>query len=50
MNIETELEKSFGDFGALIGAWGAEKPDADALADDPARYRPEYFRVALPAG
>ena len=33
MNIETELEKSFGDFGALIGAWGAEKPDALALAD-----------------
>lgn len=33
MNIETELEKSFGDFGALIGAWGAEKPDAQALAD-----------------
>jgi len=33
MNIETELEKSFGDFGALIGAWGAEKPNAQALAD-----------------
>ena len=33
MLIDTELEKSFGDFGALIGALGAEKPDARALAD-----------------
>ena len=33
MFIDTELEKSFGDFGALIGAWGVEKPDARALAD-----------------
>ena len=33
MFIDTELEKSFGDFGALIGAWGEEKPNARALAD-----------------
>jgi acyl-CoA synthetase (AMP-forming)/AMP-acid ligase II len=33
MFIDGELEKSFGDFGALIGAWGEEKPDARALAD-----------------
>jgi acyl-CoA synthetase (AMP-forming)/AMP-acid ligase II len=33
MLIDTELEKSFGDFGALIGFWGEEKPDARALAD-----------------
>jgi acyl-CoA synthetase (AMP-forming)/AMP-acid ligase II len=33
MLIDTELEKSFGDFGALIGAWSEEKPDARALAD-----------------
>lgn len=33
MNIETELEKTFGDFGALIGAWGEEKSEARALAD-----------------
>jgi acyl-CoA synthetase (AMP-forming)/AMP-acid ligase II len=33
MFIDTELEKSFGDFGALIGAWSEEKPDARALAD-----------------
>lgn len=33
MHIETELEKSFGDFGALIGAWGAEKATDPALAD-----------------
>ena len=33
MQIDTELEKSFGDFGALIGAWGDEKPDDRALAD-----------------
>ena len=33
MLIDTELEKSFGDFGALIGAWGEEKPSAPALAD-----------------
>lgn len=30
---QTELEKPFGDFGALIGAWGAEKPLDPALAD-----------------
>ena len=29
----TELEKSFGDFGALIGAWGIEKLDEPAIAD-----------------
>jgi acyl-CoA synthetase (AMP-forming)/AMP-acid ligase II len=33
MQIDTELEKSFGDFGALIDAWGDEKPDDRALAD-----------------
>ena len=33
MFIDTELEKSFGDFGALIGAWSEKKPDARALAD-----------------
>jgi acyl-CoA synthetase (AMP-forming)/AMP-acid ligase II len=33
MFIDSELEKSFGDFGALIGAWGEEKPNARALAD-----------------
>ena len=33
MHIDTELEKSFGDFGALIGAWADEKPDDRALAD-----------------
>jgi hypothetical protein len=33
MHIETELEKTFGDFGALIGAWGAEKATEPALAD-----------------
>ena len=33
MHIETELEKSFGDFGALIGAWGGEKATEPALAD-----------------
>jgi acyl-CoA synthetase (AMP-forming)/AMP-acid ligase II len=33
MFIDTELEKSFGDFGALIGAWGIEKSDGRALAD-----------------
>lgn len=38
MFIETELEKSFGDFGALIGAWGEEKPDALALADSSSEY------------
>ncbi|MBJ7255156.1 MAG: hypothetical protein JHD25_10320 [Sphingomonadaceae bacterium] len=26
MFIDSELEKSFGDFGALIGAWGEEMP------------------------
>ena len=29
----TELEKSVGDFGALIGAWGIEKLDEPAIAD-----------------
>jgi acyl-CoA synthetase (AMP-forming)/AMP-acid ligase II len=38
MFIDTELEKSFGDFGALIGAWGEEKPDARALADSSSEY------------
>ena len=38
MFIETELEKSFGDFGALIGAWGEEKPYARALADSSSEY------------
>lgn len=33
MHIDTELEKTFGDFGALIGAWADEKPDDRALAD-----------------
>ncbi len=33
MHIESELEKSFGDFSALIGAWADEKPDTLALAD-----------------
>lgn len=33
MHIESELEKSFGDFSALIGAWAEEKPDTRALAD-----------------
>lgn len=33
MHIESELEKSFGDFSALIGAWADEKPDSRALAD-----------------
>lgn len=33
MHIDTELEKSFGGFGALIGAWADEKPDDRALAD-----------------
>jgi acyl-CoA synthetase (AMP-forming)/AMP-acid ligase II len=33
MHIESELEKSFGDFGAIIGAWAEEKPDDRALAD-----------------
>jgi acyl-CoA synthetase (AMP-forming)/AMP-acid ligase II len=33
MQIETELEKTFGDFGALIGAWGGEKATEPALAD-----------------
>ncbi len=32
-NAAAELEKPFGDFGALIGAWGAEKPDEPAIAD-----------------
>ena len=29
----SELEKPFGDFGALIGAWGSENPSEPALAD-----------------
>ncbi len=29
----TELEKPFGDFGALIGAWGIEKSGEPAIAD-----------------
>ena len=29
----SELEKPFGDFGALIGAWGFENPSEPALAD-----------------
>ena len=33
MDIDTELEKSFGDFGALLGAWAEKKPDDRALAD-----------------
>jgi acyl-CoA synthetase (AMP-forming)/AMP-acid ligase II len=33
MDIVAELEKPFGDFGAVIGVWGVEKPDAPALAD-----------------
>lgn len=33
MHIEPELEKSFGDFGAIIGAWAEEKPDDRSLAD-----------------
>ena len=33
MHIDTELEKAFGDFGALIGAWGTEKAAEPALAD-----------------
>ena len=30
---QAELEKPFGDFGALIGGWGAESPAAPAIAD-----------------
>jgi acyl-CoA synthetase (AMP-forming)/AMP-acid ligase II len=33
MGVVAELEKSFGDFGAVIGAWGVEKPNELALAD-----------------
>ena len=33
MQIESELAKTFGDFGALIAGWGEEKPDDRALAD-----------------
>ena len=33
MQIEAELEKTFGDFGALIAGWGEAKPDDRALAD-----------------
>ncbi|MGB5077337.1 MAG: class I adenylate-forming enzyme family protein, partial [Sphingorhabdus sp.] len=35
MNIDpaAELEKDFGDFGALLGAWGTEKPSEAAIAD-----------------
>lgn len=32
-NLYSELEKPFGDFGAIIGAWGAERPNEAALAD-----------------
>ena len=33
IDVVAELEKSFGDFGAVVGAWGVEKPDELALAD-----------------
>jgi acyl-CoA synthetase (AMP-forming)/AMP-acid ligase II len=33
MDVVAELEKPFGDFGAIIAAWGAEKPTELALAD-----------------
>lgn len=33
MNVVAELEKPFGDFGSILGAWGVEKPDEPALAD-----------------
>jgi acyl-CoA synthetase (AMP-forming)/AMP-acid ligase II len=33
MDIIAELEKPFGDFGALVGAWGIEKAGESALAD-----------------
>jgi len=33
MDVVAELEKSFGDFGAAICAWGIEKPAEPALAD-----------------
>jgi acyl-CoA synthetase (AMP-forming)/AMP-acid ligase II len=33
LDPQTQLEKPFGDFGALIGAWGTEKPDEPAIAD-----------------
>lgn len=33
MDIIAELEKPFGDFGALVGAWGIEKAGEPALAD-----------------
>jgi acyl-CoA synthetase (AMP-forming)/AMP-acid ligase II len=33
INLLIELEKPFGDFGAVIGAWGAEKANEAALVD-----------------
>jgi len=33
MELASELEKPFGDFGGRIAAWGALQPDAPALAD-----------------
>lgn len=33
MQVDHELEKTFGDFGALVGAWGDEKRTDIALAD-----------------
>ncbi|MFN3619503.1 class I adenylate-forming enzyme family protein [Sphingorhabdus sp.] len=36
MHIESELEKSFGDFGSLIAAWAEDKPDGRAIADSTA--------------
>ena len=36
-NVSAELEKPFGDFGAVLGAWGFEKPDEPALADSNAK-------------
>jgi acyl-CoA synthetase (AMP-forming)/AMP-acid ligase II len=33
MDVSAELAESFGDFGAIIGAWGVEKTSELALAD-----------------
>lgn len=33
MDVTSEFEKPFGDFGGLIAAWGKLQPDAPALAD-----------------
>lgn len=33
IDLHIELEKPFGDFGAVIGAWGTEKANETALAD-----------------